>query len=146
LWLEAWKMWKFSLIERAQNGRPSEKQTLLRMLLPGIAAVIVFAGAGVFLLQYSQQGFMVPAPVAPYDWANRPTLDESVQMSHQKAVEAESGLIAGQDFVIMAIAGAGAAGFVAFVIARYGCEGRVLAPEHAPKAASGTQDYPESLR
>jgi hypothetical protein len=144
LWLEAWKMWKFSLIERAQNGRPSEKQALLRMLLPGIAAIIVLAGAGVFLLQYSQQGFIVPAPVAPYDWEqNRPTLDESVQMSHQKAVDA--GTIAGPDLPAMAIAGAGAAGFVAFVIAKYR-QGRVLVPEHAQKAASGTQDYPERLR
>lgn len=146
LWLEAWKMWKFSLIERAQNGRPGEGQALIRMLLPGIAAVVVFAGAGAFLLQYSQQGMAVPAPVAPYDWEqNRPTLDESVQMSHQKAVDAGASLMSGPGLPAMAIAGAAAAGFVAFVIARYRQE-RVLEPERVPEAASGTQDYPERLR
>lgn len=127
LWLEAWKMWKFSLVERAQNGRPGEKQALLRMLLPGVAAAVVLAGAGVFLMQYSQQGFLVPVPVAPYDWAQgRLTLDESVEMSHQRTVEAGTDLVSGPAFGALAMAGAGAAGFTVFVIARYR---RVLAPE-----------------
>jgi hypothetical protein len=144
LWLEAWKMWKFSLIERAQNGGPGEKQVLLRMLLPGVAAAVVLAGAGVFLSQYSQQGFLVPAPVAPYDWAQgRLTLDESVEMSHQRAVEVGTNLVSGPTLTALAVAGAGAAGFTVLVIARYR---RVLVPEHLTETASGTQDYPERMR
>ncbi len=148
LWVEAWRMWKFSLIERAQNARPGEKQTLLQMLLPGIAAAVVFAGAGVFLFQYSQQGSLTPVPVAPYDWSqNRPTLEESAQMSHQKVVTAESvSGISESAFMAMVFAGAGAAGFLVFVIARYRSYGPVLVPERVAKAASGTQDYPERLR
>lgn len=145
LWAEAWRMWRFHLIERAQSSEPSERQTLFQMLLPGIAAALVFAGAGAFLFQYSQQGSLVPAPVSvPYGVENRLTPEESAEMSHQKVVAA-GGTPGISEPVLtgMTFAGAGVAGFLVYVLARYG---RVLGPERAQQVPFGTQDYPQRMR
>lgn len=144
LWVEAWRMWNFSLIERAQSSEHSERQTLFQMLLPGIAAAVVFAGAGVFLFQYSQQGSLLPVPVdTPYGSESRLTPEESVEMSHQKVVAAGGTAgISEPVLTAMIFAGAGVAGFLVYIVARYG---RVLEPEHVQPVASGTQDYPQRL-
>ncbi|MEM2140447.1 MAG: hypothetical protein QXJ74_00820 [Nitrososphaera sp.] len=138
LWVEAWRMWRFSLIERAQNAKAGERQTLLHMLAPGIAAVAVFVAAGGFLSQYSQQSSLVPAPVAPYDWeASRPTLEESAEISHEKVVAAGSPSgIAEPVMTGLLFSAAVVMGFVAYVVARYRSAGRVLEPEQAHDAAS----------
>lgn len=143
LWAEAWRMWRFSLYERGAG----ERQTLLHMLVPGIAAIAVFAAAGAFLFQYSQQGSFTPAPVAPYDWeASRPTIEESAEMSHEKVVAAGSPSgIAEPVMTGMLFAAAVVVGFLAYIVARYRSQGRVLGPEQAQQAASGTQDYPGRL-
>lgn len=145
LWAEAWRMWKFSLIERARNSIAGERQTLFRMLVPGIAAIVVFAGAGAFLFQYSQQSSLTPAPVAPYDWeASRPTIEESAVMSHEKVVAAGSPSGISEPVMTgMLFASAVVVGFLAYVVARYRSQGRVLEPEQARQVASGTQDYPQ---
>ena len=170
LWAEAWRMWRFSLIERAQNakegGRQTRakdrikgsirrqnakeggRQTLFQMLLPGIAAVAVFAAAGAFLFQYSQQSSLIPVPVTPYDWeASRPSLEESEEISHEKVVAAGSPSgIAEPVMTGMLFAAAVVVGFLAYLVARYRSSGRrVLESEQVQKIASGTQDYPERL-
>lgn len=147
LWVEAWRMWKFSLIERAHNARAGEKQTLFHMLVPGIAAIVVFAAAGAFLFQYSQQSSLTPAPVAPYDWeASRPTIEESAEMSREKVVAAGSPSGVSEHVMTgMLFATAVVVGFLAYIVARYRSQGRVLEPEQEQQAASGTQDYPQRL-
>lgn len=147
LWAEAWRMWKFSLIERARNSVAGEKQTLFRMLLPGIAAIVVFAAAGAFLFQYSQQSSLTPAPVTPYDWeAGRPTIEESAEMSREKVVAAGSPSGISEPVMTgMFFAAAVVVGFLAYIAARYRSQERVLEPEQAQQVASGTQDYPERL-
>ncbi|HEX6067905.1 MAG TPA: hypothetical protein VFZ05_03810 [Nitrososphaera sp.] len=147
LWAEAWRMWKFSLIEKARNPVAGDRQTLFHMLVPAIAAIAVFAAAGAFLFQYSQPSSITPAPVAPYDWeASRPTIEESAEMSHEKVIAAgrPSGI---SEPVItgMLFASAVVVGFLAYVVARYRSQGRVLEPEQVQQIASGTQDYPERL-
>jgi hypothetical protein len=114
------------------------------MLMPGIVAAAVLAGAGAFLFQYSQQGSLVPVPVnIPYDAESRLTQEESAEMSHQKVVAA-GGTTGISEPVLtgMIFAGAGVAGFLVYIVAKYG---RVLEPERVPQVASGTQDYPERL-
>lgn len=147
LWVEAWRMWKFSLIERTHNARADDRQTLLRMLVPGIAAIAVFAATAGFLFQYSQQSSLVPTPIAPYDYeTNRPTLEESAEISHEKVVA--SGTIQGLPEPVitgMLFASAVVVGFVAYIVARYHSAQTVPEPEQMQKAASGTQDYPERL-
>jgi hypothetical protein len=140
-------MWRFSLYERARSSGAGEKQTLLHMLVPGIAAIAVFAAAGVFLFQYSQQSSLAPAPVAPYDWeASRPTIEESAEMSHEKVVAAGSPSGISEPVMTgMLFAAAVVAGFFVYVAARYRSQERVLEPEQVQQAASGTQDYPERL-
>ncbi len=145
LWAEAWRMWKFSLMERAQSLKSSERQTLFQMLLPGIVAAAVFAGAGTFLFQYSQQGSIVPVPVdVVYGFESRLMPEESAEMSHQKVVAAggTSG-ISEPVLTGMIFADAGVAGFLVYIVAKYR---RVLEPERVQLAASGTQDYPERLQ
>jgi hypothetical protein len=149
LWLEAWRMWKFSLIERAHSSSHEERQTLLQMLVPGIAALAVFVAAGSFLLQYSQLDYVEPTPVAPYDWeAARPTPEESAELSHQKVVAAggSSGL-SESVMTAMVFAGAAVAGFLVYIVAR--CRSAikpVLITEREPSVASGTQDYLRRMR
>lgn len=69
LWAEAWRMWKFHLIERAQGSEPSERQTLFQMLLPGIVAALVFAGAGLSCSSTPSRARLPPPP-----WASRTAL------------------------------------------------------------------------
>lgn len=145
LWAEAWKMWKFSLIERAHNAIAGERQTLLQMLLPGIATAAVLAAAGIFLFQYSQQGSFVPVPVnAPYDLTGgRLTLEESAEISHQKVVAAGSTSgISEPVIAVLVFAGTVVVGFLAYIVARYG---RVLGSERLQESPSGTQDYPQRV-
>lgn len=149
LWVEAWRMWKFSLIERAQSPSHEERRTFLQMLVPGIAALAVFVAAGSFLSQYSQLDYVEPTPVTPYDWeAAKPTLEESAEMSHQKVVAAggSSGL---SESVMtgMVFAGVAVAGFLVYIVVRHRSTGAtVLVTEHEPDIASGTQDYPQRMR
>jgi hypothetical protein len=145
LWLEAWRMWRFSLIERAQSPGPSERHALFRMLLPSIVAVAVLASAGAFLFQYTQQSSPVPVPVnAQYETESRLTPEESTEMSHQKVVAAGGTSSVSEPVMTgMIFAGAGVAGFLVYIVARYG---RVLEPERLQQVASRTQDYPECLR
>jgi hypothetical protein len=144
LWVEAWKMWKFSLIERAHNAIPSERQTLFQMLVPGIVASLIFAGAGAFLFQYSQQDSPIPIPINSPQDVNRLTPEESAEMSHQKVIAA--GGVAGiseSALTGMIFAGAAVAAFLVYIVVKYR---RVLGPEQPHQIASGTQDYPQSLR
>lgn len=149
LWLEAWRMWKFSLIERAHSPSHEERHTLLPMLVPGIAALAVFAAAGSFLFQYSQLDYVAPMPVAPYDWeAARPTPEESAELSHQKVVAAggSSGL-SESVMTAMVFAGAAVAGFLVYIVARYRSTAEpVLIAERAHTSVSGTQDYQQRIR
>lgn len=147
LWAEAWRMWKFSLIERARNPVAGDRQTLFHMLMPAIAAIAVFAAAGAFLFQYSQPSSITPAPVAPYDWeASRPTIEESAEMSHEKVVAAGSPSGISESVMTgMLFAAAAVVGFLAYIVARYRSQERVLEPEQVQQIASGTQDYPERL-
>lgn len=149
LWVEAWRMWKFSLIERAQSPSHEERRTLFQMLVPGIAALAVFAAAGSFLSQYSQLDYIEPTPVTQYDWeAAKPTPEESAEMSHQKVVAAggSSGL-SESVMTTMVFAGTGVAGFLVYIVARYRSAGAtVLITEREPDTVSGTQDYPQHMR
>lgn len=130
LWVEAWRMWNFSLIERAQSVGHGDRPMLLQMLLPGIAAAAVFAGTGAFLFQYSQIDYLEATPVSPYDWeAARPTPEESVEMSHQKVVAAGSSALPESVMTGMVFAGAAVAGFVVYIAARYRSAEPVLVAE-----------------
>lgn len=74
LWLETWKMWKHSLLDEAmarkvtQAASPGVKEhswnSIHALLVPGIAALIVFAAVNVFLFQYVQPTSLVATRVA----------------------------------------------------------------------------------
>ncbi len=144
-WLEAWKMWKHSLIEKAT--KPKVKQAgdhFWVSLAPGIAALAVFLAASFFLFYYVQpNGLVIQAPPPIDDPASqlpdtpyeRPTVDESVQMSSQKVVAArgESNV---SDFspvpvISFLFAGALVAGFLVYLLFRYRCGNGVLVPEQS---------------
>lgn len=156
LWLEAWRMWRFSLLERADKAPPDRKNArgILPLLAPGAVALVVFAIGGAFLFQYVQeppsvqaiQGYVVPEAGAGHQ---QQTIEESTEISREKVAAAGQSALdtPGLASSVLPLAGAAVIGFLGYLIVKYRCsEGRVLEPEQAPMGASGTQDYPERYR
>jgi hypothetical protein len=150
LWLEAWRMWRFSLLERADRAenRRRNARGVLPLLVPGIVALAVFAIGGAFLFQYVQeppsvqvQSYIPEASTSQ----QQTTIEESVALSREKVAVAGESAFAAPGFAssVLPLAGATVIGFLGYLFVRYRCEGRVLVPEQALPSASGTQDYPE---
>jgi len=148
LWLEAWRMWKFSLLERAEKTESRDVRSLLPLLVPGMVALAVFAAGGAFLFQYVQEPSHVQVEVLPPWSMGQQTIEESVTLSEQKVAVAGRDAVASPELTTaaMSLVGVVVIGFLGYILARYRYENRVLEPEHLQKIASGTQDYPERLR
>lgn len=141
LWAEAAKVWKFSLV-----ASKKEKESVLPLLAPGLIALAVFAAGAVFLFQYVPQQPSVQEPqpaIQPLE--NRPTIEESVEMSRQKV--AAAGAAGWPEFATaMPFGAAAVVAFLAYILFRYRSEvGGVLQPEQRSEIACGTQDYPERI-
>ncbi|MEO9363193.1 MAG: hypothetical protein ABI348_04760 [Nitrososphaera sp.] len=159
LWLEAWRMWRFSLLERADKAPPDKRvkaSGILPLLAPGAAALVVFAIGGAFLFQYVQeppsvqavQGYIAPEAEAGHNHQQQ-TIEESAEISREKVAAAGQSALAmpGLASSVLPLAGAAVIGFLGYPIVKYRCSGgRVLEPEQALQDASGTQDYPERFR
>lgn len=133
-WIEAWKMWRYSLYERAvRKAEGSEEQHhSWAFVVPGAAALAVALAAAVFLSQYVQTQpalAVYPAQPIPSQEANQPTIEEAVEMSKQKAVLADNSIMTGSVTATMLFAGAAVMGFVAYLLVRYRCEKPVLMAE-----------------
>lgn len=66
-WFEAWKLWKYSLLEKTAK-KPPEKDYFWASLMPGLAALVVFIAAAFFLFNYvapSSIVSIIPPPVDP---------------------------------------------------------------------------------
>lgn len=144
LWAEAWRMWKFILTERTHDTIQSERRILFQMLVPGIVAAAIFAGAGAFLFQYSQQDSPLPVPTSAPGSESRISMEESVEISQQKVAAAGRTSSISELVLIGSIfAGVGVAGLFVYVATMHK---RVLGSEQSIRIASGTQDYPSSLQ
>jgi hypothetical protein len=134
-WFETWKVWRYSLLERAaavRPGRPAQGSDsgIWPSLAPGIAALAVFAATGVFLFYYvvpvqhpagismgAGDYGMIPAA------SNGPTTDESAEISRQKVLAAGGGAAAMPDSVstLLLFAAAAVIAFVGYVMFRCRC-------------------------
>jgi hypothetical protein len=154
LWLEAWRMWRFSLLERADKA-PSDRRNargILPLVAPGAVALVVFVAGSSFLFQYVQeppsvqisQSYVAPEASVGHE---QQTIEESTEISKEKVAMAGQSALAtlGLASSILPLAGAAVIGFLGYILlVKYRCfEGRVLESEQAPTGASGTQDYPE---
>ncbi|HVX02880.1 MAG TPA: hypothetical protein VHA09_06970 [Nitrososphaera sp.] len=174
LWLEAWKMWRFSLLERADrvkndnNNRIGKSaKSVFPLIAPGAAALAVLALGNAFLLQYVQEPPSVPI-VQDYAFVEGSgnggitggqqqqqqqqvmTIEESVALSKEKVAMAGGvGTFGASGPVVssaLPLAGTMVVGFLGYIIVRYRCcKAGVWVQEQALKNASGTQDYPERL-
>jgi hypothetical protein len=141
-WFEAYRMWKYNLVEKAKPKVKEASDHFWVSLMPGIAALAVFLAASFFLFYYVEPNGLVvqapppvddPASQLPASTYDRPmTIDESVQMSSQK-VAAARGDSSLPDFspvllTVLLFAGALVAGFLVYLLFRYRCGG-VLVPE-----------------
>jgi hypothetical protein len=157
LWLEAWRMWRFSLLERAdraESRRIKNAKGVLPLIVPGMVALAVFATGGAFLFQYVQeppsvqvvQNYITPDAGAAQQQAT--TIEESVTLSKEKVAAAGQSAFAASSLApsILPLAGATVIGFLGYLLVKYRCEGRVRMPEQVLHDASGTQDYPERFR
>lgn len=168
LWLEAWKMWRFSLLERADKAENDNKNIrknargVLPLVVPGAAALAVFAIGGAFLFQYVQeppsvhvfQNYALPEEGSGVGTGHQQaaaattTIEESVTLSKEKVAAAGKSALAMSGLIpsVLPLAGATVVGFLGYLLVKYRCEGGVRVPEQAPSRASGTQDYPERAR
>lgn len=158
-WLEAWKIWKHFCCEgqpqgvaaKGRQGSAAADDHFWASLMPGMAAVAVFAAAIVFLFYYVEPNGLVSGTVPaadPYgqspfhyyyyyyhyqqgigDSSSGSTIDDLVRMSGEKirAVKESGG--AGTLFLepspamlaAMSFAGALVVGFVAYLLVKYRC-------------------------
>ncbi|HEX6561373.1 MAG TPA: hypothetical protein VF016_05035 [Nitrososphaera sp.] len=156
LWLEAWRMWRFSLLERADKATSDRRNArgVLPLVAPGAVALVVFVAGSAFLFQYVQeppsvqvsQSYVAPEASAGHHQQQQ-TIEKSTEISKEKVAMAGQSALAtpGLASSILPLAGAAVVGFLGYMLlVKYRCfEGRVLEPEQAPTGASGTQDYPE---
>ncbi|AIC16877.1 hypothetical protein [Nitrososphaera viennensis] len=156
LWLEAWRMWRFSLLERADKAENSSRNAargILPLFAPGAIALFVFAIGGAFLFQYVQE----PPSVQMQSYipeasssitSQQQTIEESLTLSREKVASAGESAFAAPGLAssVLPPAGATVIGFLGYLLVKYRCEGRVLVPEQARAHVSGTQDYPERSR
>jgi hypothetical protein len=151
LWAEARKMWKFSMV--ASSKKEKEKESIMPLLVPAMAALAVFVAGAVFIFQYAPEPSFVqvpqaPAPIQPLE--SRPTIEESVEMSRQKVAASAREQGTWPDLLIsMSLGGAAVIAFLAYILIRYRSSpfsSGVLVPVQQEMAACGTQDYPERLR
>ncbi|MEO9295588.1 MAG: hypothetical protein ABI347_08320 [Nitrososphaera sp.] len=130
-WFETWKVWRYSLLERAARPGQSEAQgsSMWPSLAPGIVALAVFAAAGVFLFYYVVPAHPAGISVGTGDYgipaasSNGPTSDESAEISRQKVLAAGGGAAMLPDFAstLLLFAAAAVVGFVGYVMFRCRC-------------------------
>lgn len=127
--IEAWKMWKFSLYEKATKDGVSEKTGSVMLVMPSVAALAVALAAAVFMSGYVQSQPPVQALVQPIPGSSavQPTIEEVVDISRQKVAIAEKGVVPAM--AAMMLAGVGAAGFLAYTLVSNRCKNPVLVAE-----------------
>jgi len=127
--IEAWKMWKFSLYEKATKDGVSEKTGSVMLVMPSVAALAVGLAAAVFMSGYVQSQPPVQALVQPIPGSSavQPTIEEVVDISRQKVAIAEKGVAPAM--AAMMLAGVGAAGFLAYTLVSNRCKNPVLVAE-----------------
>ncbi len=127
--IEAWKMWKFSLYEKATKDCVSEKTGSAMLVMPSVAALAVALAAAVFMSGYVQSQPPVQALVQPIPGSSavQPTIEEAVEISRQKVAIAEKGVAPAM--AAMMLAGVSAAGFLAYILVSNRCKNPVLIAE-----------------
>jgi hypothetical protein len=138
-WLETWKVWKYSLLERASRPEPAPSGRLWPSLVPCLAALAVFAAAGIFLFYYVMPAHPAGISVGTGDYSlpaasSGPTSDESVEISRQKVLAAGEPAMPDSASILLLFAAAAVVvvAFVGYVMFRYRCFDRpVLVLEQA---------------
>jgi SOS-response transcriptional repressor LexA len=150
LWVEARRVWKFSTIASSSSKKEKEKESILPLLVPAMAALAVFVAGAVFIFHYAPEPSFVQVqarpPIQPLQ--SRPTIEESVEMSRQKVAASPGEQGAGPDLLIsMSLGGSAVTAFLAYILVRYrSSSSGVLVQVQREIAACGTQDYPERPR
>lgn len=124
--IEAWKMWKFSLYEKATKDGVSEKTGSVMLVMPSVAALAVALAAAVFMSGYVQSQPPVQALVQPIPGSSavQPTIEEAVDIARQKVAIAEKGVVPAM--AVMMLAWVSAAGFLAYILVSNRCKNPVL--------------------
>jgi hypothetical protein len=134
-WFETWKLWKYSLLEKAT--KPAEKDYFWASLMPGIAGIAAFIAIVFFLFYYFEPaGYTVggspavspsmpipPSPGSPVTAQDIPVAD------HRRTAELFWNGFSTVNGTVLIFAGALAAGFVVYVMVEYRSKNGVLAPE-----------------
>ena len=125
-WFETWKVWKYSLLERASRPEPALLGNLWSSLAPGLAALAVFAAGGMFLFYYVMPAHPAGISVGSGDYglpvtSKGPTADESILISRQKVLAAGAPAISDSVSILLLFAAAAVVGFVGYVMFRYRC-------------------------
>jgi hypothetical protein len=137
-WFEAWKLWKYSLLEKATK-KPVEKDYFWVSLMPGLAALTVFIAAAFFLFYYVEPSGLV-APASPLIDPNIPTFqsspgspvvvddfDDLAMLRHPG--DAPLLGFSATHVTVLLFGGALVAGFIIYLLVRYRCNNSVLMPE-----------------
>lgn len=136
-WFEAWKLWKYSLLEKATK-KPGEKDYFWVSLMPGLAALAVFIAASFFLFYYVEPSSSLveaPSPVATDAPPLLPspgspvTADDIPVAEHGRTAELFWLGLTPMNATILLFAGTLVAGFIVYVMVRYRNDRGVLAPE-----------------
>lgn len=135
-WFEAWKLWKFGLLEKAR--KPGEKDYFWASLMPGLAALTVFIAASFFLFYHvgpSSPVVETPSPIDPDIQPLPPspgspvTADDIPVADHGRTAELFWLGLNPVNATMLLFVGALAAGFIVYVMVKYRSDEDVLTPE-----------------
>ena len=137
-WFEAWKLWKYSLLEKAAK-KPDEKDYFWVSLMPGLAALTVFVAGAFFLFYYVEPSGLVapaPPPVDPNDPSLHPSPGSPVVVDDFNDLQiprhtGDAPLLgfSPAHVTVLLFGGALVAGFIIYLLVKYRCNNSVLAPE-----------------
>jgi hypothetical protein len=131
-WFEAWKLWKYSALEKAK--KPSEKDYFWISLVPGLAALASFIAVVFFLFYYIEPGGPIAEAPSPADGnvplppsPGSPVRAEDIPVAeHDITVELFWLGLSPINVTVLLFVGALVAGFIVFVMVKYR---PVLTPE-----------------
>lgn len=136
-WYEAWKLWKYSLLDKKAAKKPEEKDYFWASLMPGLAALGVFIAGAFFLFNYvAPSGVNVTEPppidpnIPPYSPSpGSPVVVNDFDDASVQKHTGDSPLLgfSPTQVTILLFGGALVAGFLIYVLVR--CRSSVLTPE-----------------
>ncbi|AFU57431.1 hypothetical protein Ngar_c04870 [Candidatus Nitrososphaera gargensis Ga9.2] len=135
-WFEAWKLWKYSLFEKAK--KPAERDYFWASLMPGLAALAVFIAGTFFLFYYVEPSGLVstaPPPADPNALPFQSAPQSPLTVDDLPAPQRNTGGdlpwlgFSPLQITILLFAGALVAGFVVYLMVKYRCDRGVLVSE-----------------